>query len=90
MMSGAWLTGTLPLPLAVLGSDWLTATLVLAAIVLALLAVTLMFRRVDVSETNGSGSADTRRSYPAVYYDPVLIISAIGIVALAIAVWLLR
>lgn len=78
--------------------EWLTATLAVAAILLAILAVGLMFRRVAISERNppiadddGSGpAASPARHYPAVYYDPVLVVSAIVVIGLAVAVWLLR
>ena len=80
------------LPLAQL-PDWLNETLVIAAVALAFLAVALMFRRVDASSSRPAGDDPVglpERQYPSVYYDPVLIVSALGIVALAVAAWVLR
>lgn len=77
---------------------WLTATIAIAAILLALLAIAFMFWRVDSPDstvttdaTDGAGPSDNApRRYPTVYNDPVLVISALGVIALAIAAWLLR
>jgi hypothetical protein len=92
-------SATIWLPVASAATpEWLTGTLAVAAILLATLAVALMFRRVDVSGPAAAGDSDARsrtpaetpRRYPAVYYDPVLVISALGVIGLAIAAWLLR
>jgi hypothetical protein len=88
----------LPPPASVTTPEWLTATLVVAAIVLAILAVGFMFRRVAVPDRDPATDADegadpatpATRQYPAVYYDPVLVISALIVIGLAVAVWLVR
>jgi len=87
-----------PYPFAIIASaDWLNATLAGSAILLAVLAVALMFRRVDVSkrqsvasDAESTSARAAHRDYPAVYYDPVLVVSALGVIGLAVAVWLLR
>lgn len=78
-MSTADATGGLP--------DWVVAAIVIASIAVALLTVLAMFRRVRQPD---AGAAPAGRHYPERYRDPVLVISALGIVALALAVWWLR
>jgi hypothetical protein len=63
---------------------WLALSVVVASIVLALLAVALMFAR----STAGGGDVPGERGQR--YVDPVLIVSAAGVIALAVAAWVLR
>lgn len=59
-------------------------SIVVASSVLALLAVALMFMRSAAAGSRKTGERGQR------YIDPVLIVSAAGVVALAVAAWLLR
>lgn len=64
--------------------EWLMLSIVVASSVLALLAVALMFMRSAAAGSEKTGERGQR------YIDPVLIVSAAGVVALAVAAWLLR
>lgn len=72
------------IPVLVTTPEWLAASIVIVAIALALLAAVAMFRRVKT--TSGD---DTGHSQPA-YIDTVLLLSAAGVIALALAAWALR
>ncbi|HUG14055.1 MAG TPA: hypothetical protein VMM78_03465 [Thermomicrobiales bacterium] len=69
-------------PLAAV-SGWMTASIVAASVVLALLAVALMFARAR-------GAGEEAGGQRPVYIDPVLIVSAAGVIVLALAAWLTR
>lgn len=64
--------------------DWLALAVVVASILLALLTLSLMLLRLR------SASDEEPRTTPAVVRDPVLLVSAVGVILLAIAAWLLR
>jgi amino acid transporter len=69
------------LPLPVLRSDlpgWLSVSIVVVAIAFALLAIGLMFVRVRSDDARGG-------NFPTRYLDPVLVISAIVVILLALA-----
>ena len=61
--------------------DWLALTVVVASILLAVLTFTLMLLRPRPAPDEGA---------PAAVRDPVLLLSTICVVALAIVAWLLR
>ncbi|HYI15121.1 MAG TPA: hypothetical protein VEX37_07000 [Thermomicrobiales bacterium] len=64
--------------------DWLALAVVIASIVLATLTLSLMLLRLrptpDEEPDNTSG----------IVRDPVLLLSAAGVIVLAVAAWLLR
>ena len=64
--------------------DWLVVAIVAVAVLLALLSVALMFGRTRPSPDD-SGDQDATR-YPPLTREPVLIISALIIVVLALVV----
>jgi hypothetical protein len=78
----------MPIPaLPVLRSDlpgWISVSIVVVAIAFALLAIALMFVRVRSDDARG-GSAGSGGSFPTRYLDPVLVISAIVVILLALA-----
>lgn len=62
---------------------WLSATIVVVAITLAVATVALMLARPRATDTGEAGAG--RR-----VVDPLLILSALVVIALAVAAWLLR
>ena len=64
--------------------DWLALVVVIASIGLAVLTFSLMLLRVRPAPDEETGDA------PAHVRDPVLLLSAAGVVGLAVAAWLLR
>lgn len=62
---------------------WLSAAIVVVAIALAVATVALMLARPRATGDGESGAA--RR-----VFDPMLILSALVVIALAVAAWLLR
>jgi hypothetical protein len=72
------------IPTLTTATEWLTVPIIIVSVVLALLSVTLMFMRAATDTGDGSG----KRQPP--YIDSVLIISAGGVLALALATWWLR
>ncbi len=69
--------------LAASAPGWLSATIVVVAITLAVATVALMLARPRAIETGEAGAG--RR-----VVDPMLILSALAVIALAVAAWLLR
>ena len=65
------------------GLDWLAAVVVGASIVLALVTIRLMFH-------HARPTADDPVDRPPVVFDPVLLGSAVAVILLALAAWLLR
>src|SRR4051812_28302316 len=63
--------------------NWVSLTIVVASIALALLVIALMFVRVRPA-------SDEDSRYPDRYLDPVLVISALTVIGLALAVWISR
>lgn len=69
--------------LAASAPGWLSAVIVVVAITLAVATVALMLARPRATGTGEAGGA--RRAV-----DPMLILSALVVIALAVAAWLLR
>jgi hypothetical protein len=63
--------------------DWLALAVIVASIALAVATVSMMLLRLRPS-------ADEDTSPARVVRDPVLLTSAVGVVILAVAAWLLR
>lgn len=63
--------------------DWLALVVVLASILLAALTLSLMVLRVRPSADDDASSQMTVR-------DPMLMISVLGVILLAVAAWFLR
>ena len=63
--------------------DWLALAVIVASVALAALTLSMMLLRLRPS-------ADEDTSTARIVRDPVLLISALSVVALAIAAWLLR
>jgi len=73
--------------LPVLRSDlpgWLSVSIVVVAIAFALLAMALMFVRVRARPDDARTSGDVG-TFPTRYLDPILVISAIVVILLALA-----
>ncbi len=64
--------------------DWLALAVVIASIALAVLTLSLMLLRLRPATDDESGSV------PGIVRDPVLLLSAAGVIGLAVAAWLLR
>ena len=64
--------------------DWLALSAVIASVVLAGVTLSLMLLRLRPASDEETGNA------PATVRDPVLLISAFGVILLAVATWLLR
>lgn len=69
--------------LATSAPDWLSAAIIIVAITLAVATIVLML--VRPREAGSDVAAGGRRAI-----DPMLVVSAVVVVALAIAAWLLR
>lgn len=63
--------------------DWLALAVVVASIALAVLTLSLMLLRVRPAPDQEAGSARV------IVRDPVLLLSAVGVIVLAVAAWLL-
>lgn len=63
--------------------DWLAIAVIIASVLLAVATLSMMLLRLRPS-------ADEDTSTARIVRDPVLLISAIGVMALAVAAWLLR
>ena len=70
-------------PARAAGPDWLMGVVVGASIFLAMVTIGLMLLRARPT-------ADDPVSRPPVVFDPVLLGSAIAVILLALAAWLLR
>ncbi len=64
--------------------DWLALSVVVASITLAVVTLSLMLLRVRPAPDEETGRA------PSTVRDPVLLLSATGVILLAVAAWLLR
>ena len=71
-------------PLQTALPDWLALAVVVASIVLAVLTFSLVLLRLRPAPDEASDSA------PATVRDPVLLLSIVSVIVLAIAAWLLR
>jgi len=71
-------------PLRAAVPNWLALAVVIASIALALLTLSLILIRIRPAYDEESGSAR------AMVRDPVLLLSATGVIVLAAAAWLLR
>jgi hypothetical protein len=83
-MSASALLVSLPV-LPVLRSNlpgWLSVSIVIVAIAFALLAIVLMFVRVRARQDGARSDSGT---FPTRYLDPILVISAIVVILLALA-----
>lgn len=75
-------TPTIP-PMQTNVPDWLALGAIAASIVLAVVTLSMMLARLRPA-------ADEDISTARIVRDPILLISALGVVALAVAAWLLR
>ena len=64
--------------------DWLALAVVVASIVLAVVTLSLMLLRLRPAPDGEPNHA------PGIVRDPVLLLSAVCVIALAVAAWLLR
>jgi hypothetical protein len=64
--------------------DWLALSVVIASVALAIVTLSLMLLRLRPAPDQETGNA------PATVRDPVLFLSAIGVILLAVAAWWLR
>lgn len=64
--------------------DWLALSVVIASIALAVVTLSLMLLRLRPASEEETGNA------PATIQDPVLLLSAVGVILLAVAAWWLR
>ena len=64
--------------------DWLALAVVIASIVLAVVTLSLMLLRLRPAPDEEPGST------AGIVRDPVLLLSAVCVIALAVAAWLLR
>lgn len=78
MISG----NVVPMQIGVPG--WLALAVVIASIILAILTVSLMLVRLRPAPDEDTSTA------PSTLRDPVLLLSVVGVILLAIAAWLLR
>ena len=74
---------TIP-PLQTSVPDWLALAVVIASIVLAVVTLSLMLLRLRPAPDEESGGT------AGIVRDPVLLLSAACVIALAVAAWLLR
>ena len=78
------MSSALVVPLRASVPDWLALAVVVVAVALAVVTISLMVLRVRPAPDQEAGS------WPATVRDPVLLVSAISVIVLAIAAWLLR
>lgn len=71
-------------PLQVSVPDWLALAVVVTSILLAMLTLSLMVLRIRPSSDDETASAEST------VRDPILLLSILGVIALAIAAWMLR
>jgi len=76
--------GVVLVPLQASVPDWLALSVAVASIVLAILTLSLMLLRVRPAPDEEPDRA------PSTVRDPVLLLSAVGVILLAVAAWLLR
>lgn len=71
-------------PLQVSVPDWLALAVVVTSILLAMLTLSLMVLRIRPSSDDETAGAEST------VRDPILLLSILGVIALAIAAWMLR
>ena len=73
-----------PAPLRADVPDWLALSVVIVSVALAVVTLSLMLIRLRPASDEETGNA------PATIRDPVLLLSAVGVILLAVAAWWLR